>query len=408
MNIIFTICAKNYLASALTLKESVKSTNPNSKFFIVLADDTDGLEQEFLESNSIIPGRMLNIPGYDEMAFRYDVVEFNTSIKPYAFRYFFNMESISMVMYLDPDIYVYDRLDDIWDTLKEYSVVLTPHAVDSNERLGADYFDETFLRFGIYNLGFVAINSKYEGPLIVEWWCNRLRNKCLMDTPYFVDQKWMDFVPAIFDKVFIDRSKRYNLAWWNFKERKLCSGDDLRVKNAFDSEKVSFIHFSNFKPGMKVNYILERGAEINSDQMNILQDVYMSYEKKLLKNNYVKYSQMKYSYDYYSDGHKIEKIHRKLYSTFLKESNDCSSPFDSENGLFPKVLKENNLMSNNNEISIKSNTKKAQNGLSKKAFVFELFCKLYVKFFGVDKYQLLISKLQYKLDINRQDFLIRR
>ena len=44
MNCAFTICAKNYSAQALTLRESFLKHNPSLNFFIFLADKIDGVE----------------------------------------------------------------------------------------------------------------------------------------------------------------------------------------------------------------------------------------------------------------------------------------------------------------------------------------------------------------------------
>ena len=47
-NVAFTICAKNYLAQAITLKKSFEQHNPESDFFIYLADEIgDGIVISF-------------------------------------------------------------------------------------------------------------------------------------------------------------------------------------------------------------------------------------------------------------------------------------------------------------------------------------------------------------------------
>ena len=48
-NVAFTICAKNYLAQALTLKKSFHKHNLDCDFFIFLSDDPIGLESELGE-----------------------------------------------------------------------------------------------------------------------------------------------------------------------------------------------------------------------------------------------------------------------------------------------------------------------------------------------------------------------
>ena len=69
-NCIFTICSKNYLAQALTLKESAQKHETDTDFFIFLADlgteDIKEIEYEPLDESWI--------PSWKEMAFKYNVI----------------------------------------------------------------------------------------------------------------------------------------------------------------------------------------------------------------------------------------------------------------------------------------------------------------------------------------------
>ena len=73
MNCAFTICAKNYLAQALTLRESFLKHNPSLNFFIFLADKIDGVE----DVDGVVALDKSWIPDWVNMAFKYDVIEFN-------------------------------------------------------------------------------------------------------------------------------------------------------------------------------------------------------------------------------------------------------------------------------------------------------------------------------------------
>ena len=128
MNCAFTICAKNYLAQALTLRESFLKHNPSLNFFIFLADKIDGVE----DVDGVVALDKSWIPDWVNMAFKYDVIEFNTSINPFCFGKLFK-EGYEKVIYLDPDIYVTRPLDYIYECLNNKSVVLTPHYCDIEE-----------------------------------------------------------------------------------------------------------------------------------------------------------------------------------------------------------------------------------------------------------------------------------
>ena len=81
--VIFTIVAKNYFASAELLAKSLMNTNCGYDFYIVLADEVC---EEISNRNHIgyklLIANELPIKDFQEMAFKYDVTEFATSIKP--------------------------------------------------------------------------------------------------------------------------------------------------------------------------------------------------------------------------------------------------------------------------------------------------------------------------------------
>ena len=119
----FSICSKNYLSQAFTLRESFIKYNPGIDFHIFLADEYDAKlldEYKFIIqlSNEIVPG-------WEDMAFKYDVIEFNTSIKPFCIDYL--LKKYERVIYLDPDIYVVSSLDTIYEMLNDKDFVITPH-----------------------------------------------------------------------------------------------------------------------------------------------------------------------------------------------------------------------------------------------------------------------------------------
>ena len=74
-NAAFTICAKNFLPYAFALEETLKQHHPEIDFYIFLADLPEEID---LRENIILLDNKW-IPNYQNMAFKYDIVEFNTS-----------------------------------------------------------------------------------------------------------------------------------------------------------------------------------------------------------------------------------------------------------------------------------------------------------------------------------------
>ncbi len=83
----FTIVAKNYIGLAQILGQSLQRQNPAIDFRIYVADEmTDG--NATLPPNVVIAKtalKDLSDSQWTDMAFKYDLTEFCTAIKPFCF-----------------------------------------------------------------------------------------------------------------------------------------------------------------------------------------------------------------------------------------------------------------------------------------------------------------------------------
>src|SRR5687768_14781862 len=114
--IIFTLCSNNYLAQAKTLGDSVKEFNPEVHFVIGLVDKLHPeIDYSFFEPFEIVP---FDTIGYDfsEMINEYNIVEFNTAVKPFYIEFFFKKYSSQnlKLCYLDPDIEIFDSFANVF------------------------------------------------------------------------------------------------------------------------------------------------------------------------------------------------------------------------------------------------------------------------------------------------------
>jgi lipopolysaccharide biosynthesis glycosyltransferase len=161
-NAVFTIVAKNYIGLAQVLEKSVQR-NADADFFIFVADEFDDDKIE-LPSNAIISKTTLGIEiaQWTEMSFKYNLVEFCTAIKPYCFEFLFGQKSHDKVVYLDPDVYVFNSLNPVFSDLDKFSIVLTPHIVDMQTPFRGVYSDYLFLVNGTFNLGFIGLKHSLD------------------------------------------------------------------------------------------------------------------------------------------------------------------------------------------------------------------------------------------------------
>ena len=175
-NVIFTICAKNYLAQAYSLAESLKLHEANTDFFIIVSDFEDNiiLNNEYTH----LSPKILTEINIDDLAFKYNVIEFSTAIKPFFINHFFN-KNYEKVVYLDPDMYIYNNLNIIYNNLNKYDFIITPHIRKPYIHFQGSTSEEEILFVGIYNLGFFAINNSQNGIDFTKWWKEKLKDQWL-------------------------------------------------------------------------------------------------------------------------------------------------------------------------------------------------------------------------------------
>ena len=238
-----TICSLNYVPKAKVLLESYRQFHPEDDVFILIVDRRPDSFSAAEIPAQVMWADELGIESFDRKAFSFDVIEFNTNVKPFVLRKL--LASYDQVLYLDPDICVYAHLSPVFDALNEASVVVTPHA--NTPILDGQVPDDLgFLRFGAYNLGFVGVSRCAEAEAFLDWWGARCMALGFYEpqSGLAVDQKWVDLAPAYFPKLQILHHPGLNLAFWNLHERHISPGPQGYLVNG--THTLHFIHFSSF------------------------------------------------------------------------------------------------------------------------------------------------------------------
>lgn len=249
--VICTILAKNYLSRARLLTESFLQHHPDGKVYALFIDRTAGYVD--FTKEKFLPVRLQDvpIPNVTGLAAKYDLVEFATAIKPFFMTHLFKSTQVESLCYFDPDIMFFSPMGEVFELLKSENILLTPHIChpyrDPGGDLGKDDRAEVMLLgCGAYNLGFVGVRASDESVRFLNWWGRRTRNHCFRRLPsMFYDQRWVDLVPAMFEKVRILRSPSYNVARWNLTQRPI----SMQGGKWFASEMlIKFFHFSGVSP----------------------------------------------------------------------------------------------------------------------------------------------------------------
>lgn len=244
---IVTICSNNYAPRARVLLASARRHHPDADLFLCVADRVAASGIVGDTGAHLILMDELAIPEPAEFAFRYDILELNTAVKPYALLHLLWERDYRLVLYFDADIEIFAPLTGVVRALEDgASVVLTPHLC--HPATAAE--EQQLMRAGIYNLGFFAAARCDEAEALLRWWAARLRYDCVNDPTrgLFVDQKYLDFAPAFAPHARTDHDPALNVAYWNLRQRDLQFDGDTWWVNG---RRLCFFHFSGFDPARR-------------------------------------------------------------------------------------------------------------------------------------------------------------
>ncbi len=280
-----------------------------------------------------------------DLAFKYDITEFSTSLKPSLTLKL--LEQFQKVIFLDPDTCLYHSVAPILNDLDDYDIVLTPHYTIPHSKTLPDS-DLGMMRFGSFNLGFFAVTNSEQGRYFLNWWDDRCRRFCYFETQFGLstDQKWVSIAPCFFQNLYVSFNLGYNVAFWNLQERKL-SKDSIGNYLVNDKHPLIFFHFSSFdeeNPGL----LSKRSFNRNENISNVLVELGLTYNDALQANKKL-VSVTKYGFDYMSNGNYISPTLRRAYACVVEELPLCHDPFDI-NGPVGKFAKKNYLFEKNNHL----------------------------------------------------------
>lgn len=306
---ICTIVARNYVALARSMLASVAEFEPAMDRFVFLLDDVANVET-FAEGTVLRPADIFDPAAYAELARNYDVVEFSTAVKPAVLRYVLD-RGYERALYLDADIQVFAPLDAVTVPLERNDIVLTPHLTDALP-LGDRLRDELAVkRTGIFNLGFIGVANSPAARAMLDWWEERLAQFCRKDvmSGLFVDQRWLDFVPAMFERTAIVRHRGCNVAYWNLRTRRLAAGDELRLESG---EPVVFFHFSSFD-ARRPDRLCKQRTRIRLTEEPRLRRLLADYAQRLIERGHLAQRQVPYAFGRFAFKPRLRALFRVFF-----------------------------------------------------------------------------------------------
>ncbi|HLI77253.1 MAG TPA: hypothetical protein VKV02_09935, partial [Acidobacteriaceae bacterium] len=389
-----TIVSPNYLPLARTLAGSYLAQHPDQQFFVLIVADLHD-PAPFRIDSSFTPV-MLGELGFADvrvLAMKYDILELNTNVKPTFLKHLRKAYGLDAVVYLDPDIYVYKPLDPVFAALDAgATAVLTPH-MTAPVFDGKSPSEQDLLYNGTYNLGFVAIGGSRESERLLDWWEERCLGLGFSEgrTGLFVDQKWMNLAPGLFDGVVISRDPGLNMAYWNLHERVLADGPDgfLVRGGGFAEVPLRFFHFSGLS--LSDATVLSR----NTDRFTLasrpdLDRLFAGYRAAVKANGGQAAETLPYGFDQFTDGTSVTRLARRLFAAHQEHfagpgGSMRADPFDA-GGAFARFARAQGLIRGN--VKPSASTWKEFNPSDRRVAAVHRLLRLALRVLGPHRYEL--------------------
>jgi hypothetical protein len=167
------------------------------------------------------------------------LVEFYFTSKSFLCLYILGKNpNVQLLTYLDADFFFIGSPSAIIYEMSGYSIGLTGHRFPSRLK--------TREQFGKYNAGFISFRNDDAGISCLRWW----RDQCVawchdyVENDRFADQRYLDLIPAKFQRVTAIKHKGINLAPWNISQYKITwDGNNVLV----DDDPLILYHFHGLK-----------------------------------------------------------------------------------------------------------------------------------------------------------------
>lgn len=323
--IFFTSITPNYIAKARVLCKTLKRHNPNFYFVLGIVGSSEMDDKYLFEPfDDVLKFESLDqINNKKSFMFKHNVSELCTALKPIYALTLFSKYKAEKIIYLDPDIAVFNSLSPLLLLLEKYSILLTPHQLaPENEDEYVKRNEILFLKKGSFNLGFFGVKNDKQGKDFLNWWKERLKSYCFDDNyevlpelsknhllGLFTDQKWIDLVPSFFPNYHIIRDPGYNVCTWNLSNRNVrISADGSFSVNGFP---LRFFHFSGYDNRGHHNE-LRKSLKYYPNNQQVLK-ISKWYEEQLANEGQDYFGNISFQKSKYDNGVIIQDFERKIY-----------------------------------------------------------------------------------------------
>ena len=139
----------------------------------------------------------------------------------------------------------------------------------------------------------------------------------------FVDQRWIDLAPSLFD-VHIVRDAGWNVAYWNLAQRPI-----TRFGNRLEAagRPLRFFHYSGFDPDRpRLSLFQGENPRVRLEEQPVVAELCERYARRLIDAGYRAHSRLVYGFAHTSTGLALDQTARRLYRRELIKAERTGAP----------------------------------------------------------------------------------
>ncbi len=232
-----TISTQSHLFKSYALLESVRKYS-NADLFCLVTDTDEHPDMSFIHHSGTAA---LNSERAEKIKRKYsnNPDKLRWALKPVYLKHLLE-NGYDKVIYADNDIFFYSSPDLLFEKLETSAFLLTPHFYKAFPQKEQNWLEANF-RVGLYNAGFIGAGK--DSVKLLDWWadCCIYNIRKAYWRGLFDDQKYLDLIPVMFDKVEIIKHRGCNFAGWNCDEATL----EIKAEQLYiNKDPLVFIHFA--------------------------------------------------------------------------------------------------------------------------------------------------------------------
>ena len=240
-----------YLARGLALHASLSRHSPDCILWVLCLSDVCAQALRQLARPGLRPVTLAELEHFDpELAAckgNRSLVEYYFTCSPCLPRYVFQMvPSTQSITYLDSDLYFFADAEEIFRTIGNCSVGITPHRFTPRAQ-------SSHGKFGKYNVGLLYFRRDVAGLACLEWWRQQCIHWCYdrLEGERYADQKYLEQFEGLFPGVCNIDHPGVNLAPWNIATHTMEASE---TGPKVDGRPLIFFHFQGIRKLSRQRY----------------------------------------------------------------------------------------------------------------------------------------------------------